>query len=134
MGGTQLSLLSVAMFASYGGPHHGRHHTRQVDALVRAMSHPSIAAADAARRRRLAFGWSFVASGIVLLASSVTLFAIGHQDGFDDGLRMGIAAFNGLVGSMMTNYGSGVLATKWTDELALAPVRGGAVIGYERRF
>lgn len=134
MSGVQLSVLALFVLTSYGGEHHEKHHARHVDELVRAMRHPSTAAAKAARSERLTVGWSFVAFGAALVASSVTLFAIGHQDGFDDGGRMGLAALNGLVGSWLTTIGTTELATKWTDELAVAPARGGAMISYERRW
>jgi hypothetical protein len=133
-GGFQLTVLGLFRLADYGGSHQGRGHRRRVDALTAAMSHPSLAAANAARRNRLTLAWSLVASGVALASSSVVLFAMGHRNGFDDGVREGLATGGAFVGGYLVTIGSGELATKWTNELAVAPTRGGAMISYERRW
>ena len=133
-GGLQLTVLGLFGLADYGGAHRGRHHERRVNALVRAMSHASIEQASAARRGRLTLGWTLLASGAVLVGSGVALFAMGHQIGLDDGVREALAAANAFVGGWLVTAGSGTVATKWTNELALSPTRGGAMVTYERRW
>ena len=133
-GGAQLTVLGLVSLFEYGGPHRQRHHRRHVDELVHAMSLSSIEAARTARAHRLTLGWSLFASGAVLVGSSVALFAMGHQAGFDDGVREALAGGSAFLGSWLTTLGTGELATKWTNEMALAPTRGGAMLGYERRW
>jgi hypothetical protein len=135
MGGAQLTLAGLIALGEYGGPHHnGRGYRRRVNALVAAMEHPSIAAANATRRHRLTFAWTFLMTGVALAGSGVALFAMGHQSGFDDGVREGIAAAGAFTGGWLVTIGSGELSSKWANEMAVAPTRGGAMLTYERRF
>jgi len=133
-GGFQLTLAGILFLADHDGNHHGRGHRHRVDALVSAMSHPSIESANAARRHRLTLAWTLLTTGVALAGGSVALFAMGHQSGFDDAAREGIAAASAFTGGWLVTIASGELASKWTDEMAIAPTRGGAMITYERRW
>ncbi len=133
-GGVGLTLMGLFSLGDYGRPHLGRHHHRDVDVLVAAMSHSSARAANAARRSRSTVAWLFLASGLLLAGSSVTLFAMGHQSGFDDDAREALAAGGALAGGWLATIGSSELAARGADELALAPTRGGGMVSYQRRW
>jgi hypothetical protein len=133
-GGVQLTIAGLLFLAERGSGHHGKGHHRRLEALVNAMSHPSIDAANASRRRRLTLAWTLLATGVAFAGGSAALFAMGHQSGFDDDARESIAAGSALAGAWLVTIGSGELASKWTDEMAIAPTRGGAMISYERRW
>jgi hypothetical protein len=133
-GGLQLTILGLIGIGDYGGLHHGRGHGRRLDALVHAMTKQSTEAAASARRARLTLAWTLLASGVAFAGGSIALFAMGHQSGFDDEAREGLAAASALAGGWLVTIASTELATRWTNEIAIAPTRGGAMLTYERRW
>ena len=133
-GGFQLTVYGLIDLGEYGGLHKGRGHRRRVHALADAMSHASIDAANAARRNRLTLAWTLLTTGVALAGTSVALFAMGHQNGLDDDARESLAAVSALAGGWFVSIASEELATRWTNELALAPTRAGAMLTYEHRW
>jgi hypothetical protein len=134
LGGFHLSLMSLFSLGEYGGLHQGRGHHRRVTTLATAMSHPSADEARSERLARMTVAWTFFTTGVALAGGGLALFAMGHQSGFDDTLREGLAGFGAFAGGWLVTIASAELAHKWTNELAVAPTRGGAMLTYERRF
>ena len=77
--GIAFTLIGLVSFGDWGAPQIGRRHARVVDALVDAMRHPSIDAANAARRARLSLGWSLIASSALFFRHDGALHEVDRR-------------------------------------------------------